>query len=33
MVSDKEADEMVDLAGKLRQQVQKWIADNYPELI
>ncbi len=33
MVSDQEADEMVDLAGKLHQHVQKWIADNYPELI
>jgi len=33
MVSDQEADEMVALAGKLRQQVQKWLSNNYPELI
>ena len=32
MVSDQEADEMIALAGKLQQQVQKWIANNYPEL-
>ena len=32
MVSDQEANEMVALAGKLQQQVQKWIANNYPEL-
>ena len=33
MISAQEADEMVDLAGKLRQQVQQWLADNYPDLI
>ena len=32
MVSDQEADEMIALSGKLQQQVQKWIANNYPEL-
>ena len=33
MVSDQEANEMVDRAGKLHQQVKKWLADNYPDLI
>ena len=33
LVSDQEANEMFDLARELRQDVEKWIRDNYPELL
>ena len=32
-VSDREAQEMRALAVNLRGQVEKWIRDNYPELL
>ena len=33
LVSEQEAQEMVELAIQLRQQVQIWIRNNHPELI
>ena len=33
MVSEKEADEMYDLAKELRQRVEEWLKDNHPELL
>jgi len=33
LVSDQEANEMVKLAKYLRERVEKWIYDNYPDLL
>jgi len=33
MVSDQEAKEMADLALKLRQNVEKWLRENHPDLL
>ena len=33
VVSDKEADEMVILAGKLRIDIENWFKKNHPELL
>lgn len=33
LVSDQEADEMFDLARQLREDVEKWIRDNHPDLL
>ena len=33
LVSEKEVQEMVELAIQLRQQVQEWIRNSHPELI
>ena len=33
MVSDQEAKEMLDLAEKLRQDVEDWIREKHPELL
>jgi len=33
LVSEQEAQEMVELAVQLRQQVQEWIRNSHPELI
>jgi len=33
LVSDQEADEMIELARQLRQDVEKWIKVNHPKLI
>lgn len=32
-VSQKEADEMVALAGKLRRDVEEWLRAEHPELL
>jgi len=32
-ISDREADEMLKLAHRLRKDVQEWIATSYPELM
>jgi hypothetical protein len=33
MISDQEAKEMVDLANRLRQEVEKWLHENHPNLM
>jgi hypothetical protein len=33
MVSEQEANEMVDLADRLRLEVGKWLQENHPDLI
>jgi hypothetical protein len=33
MVSEQEADEMVNLAGSLRQDVEAWICKIHPDLV
>ena len=33
LVSDQEAEEMLDFAVQLRADVEKWIRDNYPRLV
>ena len=33
MVSDQEAQEMVNLASRLRQDVEEWINENHPDLM
>jgi hypothetical protein len=33
MVSDQEAKEMVDLAIRLRRDVEKWLRENHPDLL
>ncbi len=33
MVSEQEAHEMVNLAGRLRQNVEEWICKNHPDLM
>jgi len=33
LVSDQEADEMFNLAKQLREDVEKWIRDNHPDLL
>lgn len=32
-VTDKELEEMIALAGRIRRSVEKWLRDEYPELI
>jgi len=32
-VSEQEAHEMVNLAGRLRQDVEDWIYENHPDLL
>ena len=33
MISDQEAKEMVNLAGRLRQEVEEWLHENHPDLM
>jgi uncharacterized protein (UPF0332 family) len=33
MVSEREAEEMIELAKTLREQVEKWINENHPDLL
>jgi hypothetical protein len=33
MISDQEAKEMVDLAIRLRKDVEKWLRENHPDLL
>ena len=33
MISDQEAKEMVNLANRLRQEVEKWLHENHPNLM
>jgi len=33
MISDQEAKEMVNLASRLRQEVEEWLLENYPDLM
>jgi predicted DNA-binding ribbon-helix-helix protein len=33
MISDQEAKEMVNLASRLRQEVEEWLLENHPDLI
>ncbi|RKY10989.1 MAG: hypothetical protein DRP65_05500 [Planctomycetota bacterium] len=33
LVSDQEADEMFELASQLRENIEKWIRDNHPDLL
>ncbi|MEA3415383.1 MAG: hypothetical protein U9R02_04375 [Thermodesulfobacteriota bacterium] len=33
MISDQEAKEMVDVANRLRQKVEKWLYENHPNLM
>ncbi len=33
MISDQEAKEMLDLASRLRQEVEEWIYENNPDLM
>jgi hypothetical protein len=33
MVSEQEAQEMVNLASRLRQDVEEWIYENHPDLM
>ncbi len=33
MISDQEAKEMVNLASRLRQEVEEWIYENHPDLM
>ena len=33
MISDQEAKEMVNLASRLRQEVEEWLRENHPDLM
>jgi hypothetical protein len=33
LVSDREADEMIALAQRLREQIEEWVRTNHPELL
>jgi predicted DNA-binding ribbon-helix-helix protein len=33
MISDHEAKEMVNLASRLRQEVEEWLRENHPDLM